>query len=74
MADGRKVFFIAFFGAVLAGVGLVVEEFELFVDKVSFFVLPFFIDKLDIFYEDSGAVFMIEVVLFEGKHFPFMFV
>lgn len=49
--------------------GLVVEDFEFFVDQVSASVLPFGVDVFDVFHVDAGTVFVVEVVLFEGEHF-----
>lgn len=53
---------------VLTLIGLFVEDFEFFIDEVSFFILPASVWFFDAFNEYSGAVFMVEVVFLEREH------
>ena len=47
----------------------VIDQLELFVNNISFLVLPFSVDILDPFHKDSGTIFVIEVILFKREHF-----
>lgn len=52
----------------VAGICLIIDHFQSFVDEVSFFVLPFGIGFLDAFEEDAWAILMVKIVLFESEH------
>lgn len=51
-----------------AGVGLVVDEFEFFIDEISASVLPLGVALFDTFDEYARTVLVVEVVLLKGKH------
>ena len=52
-----------------AGVRLIIDKLEFFINMISFFILPLGISFFYIFSEYPWTILVIEIVLFEGKHF-----
>ena len=47
----------------------VLDELKFFIDEISPSVLPLGVEFLDILHVDSGAIFMVKVILLECEHF-----
>lgn len=57
----------------IAGVSLVVDEFELLVDEISPFILPLSIGLLNMLHKYPWAILVVEIILLKSEHFIVVF-